>query len=176
MNTNDQSISAGVCTANITALKSHAKQGVLLDNEAITNAVTHCQSFGDSTYMNQLRDFFAEYAHKDTYIGFSHLRMTLTGAKNDNTIDTERQNLAKPTYKAELDKMVELGGVAIWFKSITATKEATNPLYEGKTVEEVAERHASTMSAAIRFIIRDWKRLAHDEQDWIDIVKASPGE
>ena len=47
---------------------------------------------------------------------------------------------------------------------------------EQATVEEVAERHASTMSAAIRFIIRDWKRLAHDEQDWIDIVKASPGE
>lgn len=30
---------------------------------------------------------------------------------------------------------------------------------EQATVEEVAEHHASTMAAAIRFIIRDWKRL-----------------
>ena len=31
---------------------------------------------------------------------------------------------------------------------------------EIRIVQEIAERHASTMAAAIRFAIRDWKRLS----------------
>ena len=42
------------------------------------------------------------------------------------------------------------------------------------TVQEVAELHAGTMAAAIRFIIRDWKRLSQDERDWIEIVRSAP--
>jgi len=147
MNTNDQSLSAGVCTANITALKSHAKQGLVLENEAIVNAVKHCQNYGDASFVNQLRDFFADYAHKDTYTGFCHLRMTLTGAKNDNTIDSERQNAAKATYEQALDNMLELGGVGVWFKSLTATKEAEKPEYQGKTAEEIADIKAKAKKA-----------------------------
>ena len=148
MNTsNEQSISAGVCTANLSSLKSHAKQGVALENEAILNAVSHCQNYGDASFVNQLRDFFADYSHKDTYTGFCHMRLVLTGAKNDNTIDSDRQNAAKPTYQVELDKMTELGSVAVWFKSLNATKEAEKPEYQGKTAEEIVEIKAATKKA-----------------------------
>ena len=44
------------------------------------------------------------------------------------------------------------------------------------TAQEVAEHHASTMAAAIRFIIRDWKRLSRDEQDWIEVVRNVPND
>ena len=46
---------------------------------------------------------------------------------------------------------------------------------EDTIAQEVADLHRTSLAAAIRFIIREWKRLALDEQDWIDIVKASRG-